>query len=70
MRKPRPMKNRRVRELLADTGGLTTIEYVMLACLIAVVCFGIWRQFGETIKAKVTGADQQLAQLPVTSSVN
>jgi Flp pilus assembly pilin Flp len=68
MTKPSLSKTRRVRELLADTRGLTTIEYVMLACLIAVVCFAIWKQFGETIKEKVQGADGQMAQLPTDSS--
>jgi Flp pilus assembly pilin Flp len=61
-------KSRRVRDLLADTQGLSTVEYIIILCLIAVVCFAIWRQFGETVKAKVQGADSQMGQLPTDSS--
>ena len=61
-------KTRRVRELLADTRGLSTVEYIIILCLIAVVCFAIWRQFGETVKSKVQGADGQVGQLPTDSS--
>jgi Flp pilus assembly pilin Flp len=61
-------KTRRVRELLADTRGLSTVEYIIILCLIAVVCFAIWRQFGETVKSKVQGADTQVGELPTESS--
>jgi Flp pilus assembly pilin Flp len=61
-------KNRRVRDLLADTRGLSTVEYIIILCLIAVVCFAIWRQFGETVKSKVQGADGMVGQLPTDSS--
>jgi Flp pilus assembly pilin Flp len=61
-------KTRRVRELLADTRGLSTVEYIIILCLIAVVCFAIWRQFGETVKSKVQGADAQMATLPTDSA--
>jgi Flp pilus assembly pilin Flp len=61
-------KTRRVRELLADTRGLSTVEYIIILCLIAVVCFAIWKKFGETVKGKVQGADQVVGQLPTSSS--
>jgi Flp pilus assembly pilin Flp len=61
-------KTRRVRELLADTRGLSTVEYIIILCLIAVVCFAIWRQFGNTVKSKVQGADAMVGQLPTDSS--
>lgn len=61
-------KSRRVRDLLADTRGLSTVEYIIILCLIAVVCFAIWRQFGETVKTKVQGADGLVGQLPTDSS--
>jgi Flp pilus assembly pilin Flp len=61
-------KSRRVRDLLADTQGLSTVEYIIILCLIAVVCFAIWRQFGETVKTKVQGADGLVGQLPTDSS--
>lgn len=61
-------KNRRVRDLLADTRGLSTVEYIIILCLIAVVCFAIWKQFGETVKTKVQGANGLVGQLPTTSA--
>lgn len=61
-------KTRRVRELLADTRGLSTVEYIIILCLIAVVCFAIWKKFGETVKAKVQGAEGQVGTLPTSSS--
>ncbi|MDQ3031034.1 MAG: hypothetical protein M3Y87_01350 [Myxococcota bacterium] len=61
-------KTRRVRELLADTRGLSTVEYIIILCLIAVVCFAIWKKFGETVKAKVAGADTLTDTLPTTSA--
>ena len=44
--------------------GLSTVEYIIILCLIAVVCFGVWKKFGETVKETVTGADAQIGQLP------
>jgi Flp pilus assembly pilin Flp len=61
-------KSRRVRELLADTRGLSTVEYIIILCLIAVVCFAIWKKFGETVKAKVGGADNMVGTLPSEST--
>lgn len=59
-------KNRRVRELLADTQGLSTVEYVIILCLIAVVCFAIWRQFGTSVKQKVEVGDAMVSDLPAS----
>lgn len=61
-------KTRRVRELLADTRGLTTVEYIIVLCLIAVVGFAIWQKFGNTVKSKVRGAESVVGGLPTTSS--
>ncbi|MBX7192332.1 MAG: hypothetical protein K1X94_09750 [Sandaracinaceae bacterium] len=60
-------KNRRTRTLLADADGLSTVEYVIILCLIAVVCFGVWRQFGNMIKDKVDGATQTMDAAMPTS---
>jgi len=61
-------KSRRTRELLADTRGLSTVEYIIILCLIAVVCFAVWQQFGSTVRTKVSGANTQVGQLPTTST--
>jgi Flp pilus assembly pilin Flp len=63
-------KSRRVRELLADTRGLSTVEYIIILCLIAVVGFAIWQKFGSTVKTKVRGADTQIDALPTSSSAS
>ena len=61
-------KSRRVRELLADTRGLSTVEYIIILCLIAVVGFAIWQKFGSTVKTKVNGADGVVNGLPTDST--
>ena len=52
--------------LLADERGLTTVEYIILLCLVAVVGFGVWQKFGTSVRDKVTGATTQVESLPVT----
>jgi hypothetical protein len=51
----------RTRSLLTDTRGKTTVEYLIVLCLLAVVGFGTWRGFGETVEGKVAGARRTLA---------
>jgi Flp pilus assembly pilin Flp len=43
--------------LLRDQRGLTTVEYIIILCLIAVVGFAVWKKFGETVKTRVGEAD-------------
>ncbi len=64
----RTNKSRRVRDLLADTRGLSTVEYIIILCLIAVVCFAVWRQFGEKVKEKVSGSTETIGTLPTDSA--
>jgi Flp pilus assembly pilin Flp len=59
---------RRARGLLVDERGLTTVEYIIILCLIAVVCFAMWKQFGQTVEYKAKGASRTINQLPTTSS--
>lgn len=53
--------------LLKDQRGLTTVEYIIILCLIAVVGFAIWKKFGETVKTKVGAADGVVGSLPESS---
>ena len=57
-----------VRTLLDDTRGLTTVEYIIILCLIAVVGFAVWQKFGDTVKTKVNDANTVMMELPSTSS--
>jgi len=69
MFKPRKKKNGDRRPgLLRDTRGLTTVEYIIILCLIAVVGFAVWKKFGETVKTKVNAADSTVGTLPESSS--
>jgi Flp pilus assembly pilin Flp len=55
------------RSLLRDNRGLTTVEYIIILCLIAVVGFGVWKKFGEKVKEKVGGSTEQVDELPTTT---
>ena len=61
-------KSNRIDGLLSDEEGLTTVEYIIILCLIAVVGFAIWKKFGETVKEKVGGADSIVGTLPTESA--
>lgn len=47
-----------------DQRGMTTVEYIIILSLIAVVGFGIWQKFGVTVRDKVQGADSVMGTLP------
>lgn len=49
-------------------GGMTTVEYVLVLCLLAVVAFAVWRRFGRTVEARAHGADVVVGRLPGESS--
>jgi Flp pilus assembly pilin Flp len=61
-------KSQKLARLLRDERGLTTVEYIIILCLIAVVGFAIWKKFGETVKTKVGGAEGVVGTLPTTSA--
>jgi len=68
LKKKREKKTKRVRRsLLRDNRGLTTVEYIIILCLIAVVGFGVWKKFGEKVKEKVGGSTEQVDELPTTT---
>lgn len=46
--------------LLHDERGLSTVEYVIILVLIAVVAIGVWQAFGGAIMAQVTGATEDI----------
>lgn len=50
-----------------DERGMTTVEYIIILSLIAVVGFGVWQKFGVTVRDKVQGADSLMETgLPTT----
>lgn len=50
-----------------DSRGLSTVEYVIILCLIAVVCVGVWKTFGETVRAKIDRSTEVMDKLPTTT---
>jgi Flp pilus assembly pilin Flp len=39
-----------MRRLLREQHGLTTVEYVIVLCLIAAVAVGTWQEFGANVQ--------------------
>ncbi len=55
------------KNLLKDERGLSTVEYIIILCLIAIVGFAAWRQFGSTVKAKVGESSNTVNSLSGTA---
>jgi Flp pilus assembly pilin Flp len=51
--------------LIRDTRGISTVEYLIILALVAIVGFGVWKNFGTTVKDKVTDADTAMKTLEV-----
>lgn len=49
--------------VLSDERGLTTVEYVIILVLIAVLAIGVWRTFGGSVKAQVTNSTTEINSL-------
>jgi pilus assembly protein Flp/PilA len=43
-----------------DESGATAIEYGLIACLISVVCIGIWTTVGQSLLATFTSVNTAL----------
>ena len=46
--------------LLTDERGLTTVEYVIVLCLIAAISVGTWQQLGSKISEYLAGASKDI----------
>ena len=57
------MKKNNVRALIKDTEGLSTVEYVIILILIAVVGITAWRTFGNTVVTKINSGNSQISGL-------
>jgi Flp pilus assembly pilin Flp len=55
------------RRLLADTRGLTTVEYTIVLCLIAALSVGSWAAFGGNIERYLSSARISLRDHLTTS---
>lgn len=50
----------RWRALVNNTQGLSTVEYVIILCLLAVLAIGTWSKFGGTVRAKLGDATDKI----------
>jgi hypothetical protein len=50
------------RALLADTRGLSSVGYVLLACLVAVVSYSSWEHLGALVADRVEGVRAVIAE--------
>ncbi|HLV20248.1 MAG TPA: Flp family type IVb pilin [Polyangiaceae bacterium] len=53
----------RKHSLVADERGLSTVEYVIILVLIAVLAIGAWNTFGAELVTKVENATDELVGL-------
>jgi Flp pilus assembly pilin Flp len=52
-----------IRSLARNTDGLSTVEYVIILMLIAVVGIVAWRTFGNTVVSKINAGNGQISGL-------
>jgi Flp pilus assembly pilin Flp len=50
------LKRLSVRRFLSDPRGLTTVEYVIVLAMIAVMSVGLWKTFGGNISRYLGGS--------------
>ena len=48
--------------LARDTRGLSTVEYVIILCLIAVVAVGTWKTFGDMVEDRIGNSSRTIGR--------
>ncbi|MEZ4286557.1 MAG: hypothetical protein R3A47_00035 [Polyangiales bacterium] len=56
------MNEKKLTSLLSDERGLTTVEYIIVLALIAILAIGIWRAFGQNVTNAVDNANTNFQQ--------
>ena len=56
-------ESRKHQSLLSDKRGLTTVEYIIVLGLIAVVGIAAWQKFGETLTGEIQAAEGYIADV-------
>ena len=63
------IENKRgLKALAVETEGLSTVEYIILLVLIAIVGIGAWQAFGSRVRATVGHSTGQVNGLDSTAS--
>lgn len=60
MTKPPRTLREQARHLLRDTDGLSTVEYVILLALVAILSIAAWDTFGKSVQQQVIEAEKQM----------
>ena len=53
-----------------EEAGLTTVEYIIILCLIAIFAFGAWKRFGTSVNDKVKGSSETVETLETDGEEN
>jgi Flp pilus assembly pilin Flp len=54
--------------LLSDDRGLSTVEYVIILVVIAVVAIGVWKGLGDSVIKKVEDSTHKIDELDPNAS--
>lgn len=47
-------------DFLCDDNGLSTVEYIIILVLIAVLAIGVWRSFGDSVQVQVNDSTNSI----------
>lgn len=50
-------------KLCNNEEGLSTVEYIIILVLIAVLAIGVWKEFGKAVQSKVTTSTTSITNL-------
>jgi len=53
----------KLRKAIEDEAGLSTVEYIIILILIAIVAIAAWRSFGAAVQQNVTEATDDISGL-------
>ncbi|HJL23358.1 MAG TPA: hypothetical protein RMH80_14090 [Polyangiaceae bacterium LLY-WYZ-15_(1-7)] len=57
------LKKLQQKNLAKDEDGLSTVEYIIILILIAVIAIVAWLAFGSAVKSKVEGSTSNISSL-------
>jgi Flp pilus assembly pilin Flp len=57
------VKSNNQTSIVRDEDGLSTVEYVIILFLIAIIGIAAWKKFGNSVSSKVEGASGDVAGL-------
>lgn len=63
MKTTNEIQKRNLKALATETEGLSTVEYVILLVLIALVGIVVWRTFGTTVASRVGQGTTQVQSM-------